>query len=117
MTSRIKPLTGMVMIRLDRPDTVSATGLIALPAKRSYNAEAEQQANHRPTPPPAITGSVEAIGPWPIKNGRYHPPEFGLGAHVALRSGAGQDLRRFGTEFERLKMVRIRDVLAVVTMF
>ena len=44
MNLRLKPLTGQVLIQLDRPDTVSATGLIALPAKRSYNAEAEQQA-------------------------------------------------------------------------
>ena len=108
----IKPLTGQVLVQLDAPEKFSAGG-IELPV-RTMGPEEHQEAAHRPTMPPALLGTVKAIGPWPkLANGIMEMPEFGIGARVVIGQNAGLEMHRgIG---ERLKMVRNDQVLAVLT--
>jgi chaperonin GroES len=107
----IKPLTGQVLVEIIPSEKRSAGG-IDLP-DHTMSPEENQEAAHRPTMPPGITGFVVAIGPWPkLSNGMALMPEFGVGARVVLSRGAGLDLQRgIG---ERLKMVHQSQVLAVL---
>jgi co-chaperonin GroES (HSP10) len=108
---RIKPLTGQVLIEILPADKRTAGG-IDLP-EHTMSPEENQEAAHRPTMPPGLTGVVKAIGPWPkLANGFALMPEFGVGARVVIGRGAGLDLQRgIG---ERLKMVHQSQVLAVL---
>ena len=95
------------------PDDKRTAGGIDLP-EHTMSPEENQEAAHRPTMPPGLTGVVKAIGPWPkLANGMMLMPEFGVGARVVIGRGAGLDLQRgIG---ESLKMVRNDQVLAVLT--
>jgi co-chaperonin GroES (HSP10) len=108
----IRPLTGQVLLRVLPKDTQSAGG-IEFP-QRSITPEEQQELNHHPEPPPPELCYVEAIGPWPkIKCGLALPPPFPAGATVLVRPASGTHLaRNIG---ERLKLVHVRDVLAVVS--
>lgn len=109
---RIKPLTGQVLVEILPADKRSAGG-IDVP-EHTPSPEENQQAAHRPTMPPGLTGVVKAIGPWPkLANGMALMPEFGVGARVVIGPHAGLDMTR-GVG-ERLKMVRNDQVLAVLT--
>ncbi len=97
----IRPLTGQVLLRVLPKDTQSAGG-IEFP-QRSITPEEQQELNHHPEPPPPELCYVEAIG----------PPPFPAGATVLVRPASGTHLaRNIG---ERLKLVHVRDVLAVVS--
>jgi co-chaperonin GroES (HSP10) len=108
---RVKPLTGNVLIELDAPEKVTHGG-IAIP-DHTVSAEEAQVSARMPTPPPAVTGKVVEIGPWPkLKNGMAVMPEFGLGARVAIRPTAGVTMN--WETSGRLKMISSDDVLAVL---
>ena len=107
----IKPLTGCILIKV-LPRSRSSGG-IELP-QRSLSPEEVQERNHTPSPPEPDLGEVMAIGPWKkLANGMIQPPPFPPGSKVLVREGSGQKLNRdIG---ERLKLVNIDDVLAVVS--
>ena len=108
----IRPLTGQVLLRIIPPQAQSDGG-ITIP-QRTLSAEEVQERNHHPEPPPPDVGIVEAIGPWPrLKNGMMIPPPFPPGSKVLVREASGQKLNR--DVGERLKLVRVSDVLAVLT--
>ena len=110
---KLKPLTGQVLIELDRPEHLSPSKLLAIP-DHTITPEEQQQRDHYPAPPPLITGTVVEIGAWPkLRNGMMVMPEFGLGAKVFIRPTCGQSLH-WETSC-KLKMVRTEDVLAVLT--
>ena len=106
----VRPLTGQVLVEI-LPAERRSTGGIELP-QHTMSPEENQQAAHRPTMPPGLTGVVKAIGAWPkLTNGMALMPEFGIGARVVIGRNSGLDLQRgIG---ERLKMVRNDQVLAV----
>jgi co-chaperonin GroES (HSP10) len=112
MSTRVRPLSGQVLVQVLPPETRSAGG-IEFP-QVSLSAEEVSIRNRAPTPLPPQIGIVEAIGPWPrLKNGLQVLPPFVVGAKVVFRPGSGQDCARgIG---ERLKLIRIRDLLAVLT--
>lgn len=107
----IRPLTNQILIRIIPP--TQSEGGITLP-QHTLSAEEVQERNHNPQPPPPEIGFVEAIGPWPrLKNGMAVPPPFPPGVKVLVREGSGTKLNRgIG---ERLKLVRMQDVLAVLS--
>ena len=90
-----------------------SAGGIAIP-DHTVTPEEHQERAHHPTPPPAITGKVVEIGPWPkLRNGLAVLPPFGIGARVAIRPTSGIE---FHWETScRLKMVESGDVLAVLS--
>jgi len=106
-----RPLRGRVMVRLLPADKLTASGL-ALPDDMPVSAEVVQERNHNPKPPPGLFAIVESIGPWPIKKGRYHPPEFKTGDKVVIGNRAGEQFSR-GIN-ERLRVIKYEQVLAVV---
>lgn len=107
----IKPLTGHILLRILPPESRTASG-IELP-QVTLSPDEVQFRSRNPSPPPPDIGIVEAIGPWPrLKNGLALLPPFGPGAKVLVREGTGAKLNRgIG---ERLKLVRTRDILAVL---
>lgn len=107
----VRPLTGQVMVWIIPDARETSTGL-ALPDKMPVSAETVQFGHRKPSKPPAVLGRIEAVGPWPIKKGKYHLPEFKVGQQVAIGHLAGQQLSR-GVG-ERLRMVRYDQVLAVL---
>lgn len=107
----IRPLTGQILITLVPREERTASG-IELP-NVTLSPDEVQFRSRAPEPPPPEIGVVEAIGPWPIKGGKYDLPPFGIGAKVVVRPGAGQKLSRgIG---ERLKLVSTDQVLAVLS--
>lgn len=111
MTTQVRPLTGQVLVQVLPPETRSAGG-IEFP-QVTLSPEEVAVRNRAPTPPPPGIGIVEAIGLWPtLKNGLKVLPPFVVGAKVVFRTGSGQDCARgIG---ERLKLIRISDLLAVL---
>ena len=108
----IRPKTGMVLLRIIPPETRS-TGGVEIPQRR-LSPEEQQERNHNPQPPPPDIAIVEAIGPWRrLENGLALPPPFPAGAKVLVREGSGQKLSR--DVGERLKLVKVDDVLAVIS--
>lgn len=107
----VRPLTGQVMVYVLPPPKETGSGL-ALPDQMPLSPERVQERDHNPVKPPALFAKVEAIGPWSIINGRYHPPAFKVGDKVAITNGAGKQLS-WGTN-TRLRMVSADEVLAVV---
>ena len=109
---RVKPFTGQVLIQLDEPERVSSSGIFI--PDHTLSAEEVQERSHHPTPPAALTGKVVEMGAWSkLKNGMAILPPFGLGAKVLIRPTSGVE---FLWETScRLKMVDLRDVLAVLT--
>ena len=61
---RIKPLTGQVLIEVSPPPKESPGG-VALPGDVALSAEIVQERSHNPEKPPAMIGTVKAIGGWP----------------------------------------------------
>lgn len=111
--NRITPLTGCVLVELVPPATITPGG-IAIP-QRHKSADEVQEENHHPKPPPADEAVVVAIGPWStLPNGMAEMPEFGVGAHVAIGYYAGKELADPAAPQRRLKLLPIRDVLAVL---
>lgn len=109
---RVRPLTGQVLIELD-PRERESSGGIAIPA-HTIGPEEQQERDHHPSPPRPLTGTVREIGPWPkLKNGMAVLPPFGIGAKVLIPRYAGIELR--WDVSGRLKMVRAKEVLAVLT--
>ena len=109
---RVVPLTGNVLVELDAPDKMTFGGL-HIP-EHTASAEENQVAARAPTQPPAVTGRVVEIGPWPkLKNGMAVLPEFGRGARVAIRPTAGVTMH--WETSGRLKMLSSDDILAVLT--
>lgn len=108
---KIKPLPGQALIEILPADKRSAGG-IEIPG-HTMSPE-ERQSDHRPQMPPPLTGIVREIGDWPkLKNGMAVMPEFGIGSKVVVGFNAGLQLERgIG---QRLRMVRQREVLAVLT--
>lgn len=107
---KVRPMAGQVLIRVLPPETVSSGG-IELPWHR-LSAEERMERNHNPEMPAPEIGIVEAIGPWPQKNGLHELPPFPEGAKVVFRPGAGQNCNR--NLGERLKLIRTKDLLAVL---
>lgn len=109
---RVKPLTGNVLIELEAHERLTPGG-IHIP-EHTPSAEENQIAARAPTQPPAVTGRVVELGPWPkLRNGMALMPEFGRGARVAVRPTAGVTMN--WETSGRLKMLHIDDVLAVLT--
>lgn len=109
---RVIPLTGQVLIELDPTEQFTAGG-IQIP-NHTLSPEEKQQASRDPIKPAAITGRVVEIGQWPkLRNGLAVMPEFSRGARVAIRPGAGVAMQ--WETSGRLKMVRVSDVMAVLT--
>ncbi len=93
-------------------EKVSNGGIVL--ADHTPTPEETQERNHQPTPPAPLQGVVRRIGPWPkLDNGMAVLPDFGIGAKVVVRPGAGQDFS-YDTQ-GKFKMVETRDVLAVLT--
>lgn len=109
---KIKPLTGHVLVEIIPPNKISDGG-IEIP-ERSLSPEEVQQRHPNPEKPKPITGIVREIGSWPkTKNGMLQMPEFGKGAKVLIGALSGIHMQRHIGE--RFKMVRLDDVLAVLT--
>lgn len=109
--SMIRPLSNCVLLRILPPETESSGG-ITIP-QHTLSPEEVQERNHKPEPPPPEVGIVEAIGPWrQLDNGMKVPPPFPPGSKVLVREGSGQKLNR--DVGERLKLVHMDDVLAVI---
>ena len=108
----IRPLTNQVLVRVLPREAEINSPIIA--PEVHLSADEVQERNHHPKPPPPDIGIVEAIGPWPrLANGLAVLPDFPPGAKVVFRRGAGQDLER--NPGERMKILMMRDVLAVLT--
>lgn len=109
---RVRPLTGNVLIELEAPEKLTPGGIVI--PEHTASPEENQIAARAPTKPLAVTGKVVEIGPWPkLRNGLTLMPEFGLGARVAVRPAAGVTMA--WETSGRLKMLRTKDVLAVLT--
>jgi co-chaperonin GroES (HSP10) len=109
---KLKPLAGQVLIEVLQAPTQTAGG-IAIPS-RHKSPEEVQESHLDPVKPGAITGIVRACGAWPkLPCGLTLMPDFGIGARVLLRPEVGVDLR--WSVGDRLKLVRQKDVLAVVS--
>ena len=108
----IKPLLGQVLVEILPTDKRSAGG-IELPS-HTATPEENQEAAHRPTMSPALTGIVKAIGSWPkLSNGMALLPEYGVGSRVVIGPHSGLEMHRgIG---ERLRMVHQSQVLAVLS--
>jgi co-chaperonin GroES (HSP10) len=108
----IRPLTGQILLRILPPKERSEGGIEL--HQHTVTPQEQEQLNHHPEPPPPDVGIVEAIGPWKVlKNGMMVPPPFPPGSKVLVREGSGQKLSR--NVGEKLKLVRLDDVLAVLT--
>ncbi len=108
---RLRPLSGQVLIKIDPRESRSLGG-IEIP-NVTLSADEVQLRSHNPEKPPPEIATVEAIGQWPLlKNGKLDMPPFAVGAKVVVRRGSGIDCHR--NIGERLKLVRIRDLLAVL---
>lgn len=109
---RIRPLTGHVLVEI-LPDDSKSAGGIEIP-HRSLSAEEVQEQHADPQMPAPWTGRVVAIGDWPkLRNGLLAMPEYGVGARVIISRHAGVQMQR--NIGQRFRMVRQRDVLAIVT--
>ncbi len=107
----IRPLSDHVLLKII-PETHTPSGL-ELP-KVTIGAEEMQFRARRPEPPPPLTCQIVAIGPWKrLKNGMAVPPPFSPESKVLIRKGSGKDLS-LGTT-DKLKMVRMDDILAVIS--
>lgn len=110
--TRIRPLTGQVLIEVLPEDRKSAGG-IELP-DYTLSAEYQQERAHKPTPPKPVQGVVCEIGPWPKTSGGLSVlPEFGIGARVLVGFHAGVKMQR--NIGEKFRMVRYDQVLAVLS--
>jgi co-chaperonin GroES (HSP10) len=108
----IRPLTNCVLIRVIPKETHSQGG-IEFPQRR-IGPEEQMELNRNPEPPPPDIGEVMAIGPWKtLPNGMKLIPPFPPGSKVVVREGSGQKLHR--DVGERLKLVSMDDILAVLT--
>lgn len=108
----IRPMSGQVLLRILPPETRSKGG-IELPQHR-LSPEEQMERNHHPEPPPPEMAYVEAIGPWKrLKNGLAQLPPFPAGSTVLIRPSSGQELSR--NVNEKLRLVRVEDVLAVLS--
>lgn len=108
----IRPLSNQVLLRILPKETQSAGG-IQIP-EHTITPEERQELNHSPQPPPPDIAEVLAIGPWrTLSNGMKVPPPFPPGVKVLVREGSGTKMNRdIG---ERLKLVTMDDVLAVIS--
>ena len=106
----IRPLSNQVLLRIIPKE--QSEGGIQFP-QRHITPEERVELNRSPEPPPPDIGEVIAIGPWRIlDNGMKVPPPFPPGVKVLVREGSGAKLNRdIG---ERLKLVMMDDVLAVI---
>jgi co-chaperonin GroES (HSP10) len=111
MINRLTPLRGHVFVRMLPPPKQTAAGFF-LPDKFPDSPEKVQMSHRNPVKPPGEFGIVEAIGPWPIINGRYHPPQFKVGMQIVVPRGAGREFSRGVRDV--LRIVRYDQVLAEV---
>ena len=99
----IHPLAGQTLIEIVSPQNVTFGGIV-LPDGAFDKQSCGKSAK----------GIVREIGEWPkLKNGLSVLPEFKRGDKVLISDYSGTTLQKdFG---DRMKIVRIQDVLAVIT--
>lgn len=108
----VRPLTGQVLLRVLPSETVSAGGIVI--PEHTLSPEEHQERNHHPDPPGPVTAQVVAVGPWKrLRNGLALIPPISPNSKVLIRPGCGQQLSR-GVN-EQLRLVKVDDVLAVLT--